>query len=71
MQKYFETSGYSDGETLTVYAGVVHYSKILAVTANSVRYANDPEVIPGTSPGLLYPAVIPTYLEEAMCFVPG
>lgn len=70
-QKYFEISGYSDGETLTVYAGVVHYSKILALTANRMRYANDPEVMPETSPGLLYPTVILTYLEEAMCFVPG
>lgn len=37
MQKYFETSGYSDGETLTVYAGVVHYSKILALTNSQQR----------------------------------
>lgn len=36
MQKYFEISGYSDGETLTVYAGIVHYSKILTLTANSM-----------------------------------
>lgn len=27
--------------------------------------------MPGTPPVLLYPTVIPTYLEEAMCFVPG
>lgn len=52
---------------ITVHTGVVHYSKIS--TPNSTKYANDPEVMPGTPPVLLYPTVTP-YLE-AMCFVPG
>lgn len=38
---------------------------------NSIKYPNGPEVMPRTPPVLLYPTVIPTYLEEAMCFVPG
>lgn len=66
MLKYFEISGYSDDETPTVYAGVVHYSKILALRGSSIKYASDPEVIPQTSPALLYPTVILAYLKKTM-----
>lgn len=68
MEKHFEISGYSDGYSDGVRS--CPYSKILALTA-SIKQPNDPEVEPRTSPALLYPPVILTYLEEAMCFVPG
>lgn len=63
MQKYFEISGYSDSEILTLYAGGLYISPLIA---NSIRICKRPG-----SDGKSFPSFILTYLDEAIHFVPG